>query len=163
MGQEATTIVKIDALVAKPVVELWDRLSESERAEFQKVALKLRDSMVTAKTAEEAHSRALVVIEQQSVQENSHILEYLGEYLAVMRQHAWDDRTWAQRLVILSLIASLPLSGHAAGLAAFGTAVRVAIPVVGAAAAALLGSGLELASDLLPAARDLYKRYKERA
>jgi uncharacterized protein (DUF433 family) len=136
----ALRVVEVQPADANAVIELWDQLPEKERAAFRALALELRDSLSIAKTAEEARSRSLVIIDQQSAGFSSTVLEYL----TLMRRHTWDDRTWSQRLVILSLIATLPLTGKAAGLAALGTAVRVTIPVVGMAVASLVGSGLDL-------------------
>jgi uncharacterized protein (DUF433 family) len=96
--------------------------------------------MTTAKTAQEIWDDVIEPVVDQ-------IPPVAAEWLTLTRKHAWEDRTWAQRLILLSLIPTLPVTGgKAAGLAMLGTAFRVGIPVVGAAAGALVGSGLDLVS-----------------
>jgi hypothetical protein len=102
----ATGTVEITTTEAKPVTELWDLLSEQERAEFRNVALELKQAASMACTPEEARIRMLAVLETQKP-------SYAGKaqaYVAWIKKQGWDDRTWAQRLAILSLVATLPIS-----------------------------------------------------
>jgi len=138
-------VAEIQVVDVKRAIEAWGLLPEDGRVALRDLALELRNSTLVAgtHTAEAARDIWEKVIEPQITK----LPPAAAEYLASIKQHTWDDRTWAQRLAVASLIATFPITGgKAAGLAMLGTAFRVAIPVLGAAAGALVGSGLDLVS-----------------
>lgn len=140
VAQTELRLAEVQPSDAKTVVALWDILPEKDRAALRSLALELRDSLLRANTPEEARNQSVAIIGRESARLDSTI----SEYLSALKRHVWDDRTWGQRLIVLSFIATLPLTGKAAGLAAFGTAVRVTIPIVGMAMASFVGSGLDV-------------------
>jgi hypothetical protein len=126
---------------ARPAVELWDQLTPEQRSEFRTIAEEMRRAVQGALTPEDAKSRMLAVLQSKPVDEQSKF----NEWFAWAKKHGWDDRTWSQRFILLSLLPSLPLAANgAAGLAIAGTAFRVSIPVVLAAAGALGGAAIDV-------------------
>ena len=134
--------VEVPAAEAKSALTVWREIPEKERGDFRVLLLQLRDSLISAKTADDARKKLSEIIDKNADKFSSKGLEYLVS----LKRHSWDERTWSQRLIVLSFMATLPLyAGKAAGLAMLGTGFRVAIPLLGAAATSLVGSGLDLA------------------
>jgi hypothetical protein len=122
---------------ADPVGEAWEELSHQERWEFRHAASRMKEQLEAASSPEDAEQRALEVLDGVS----SPVRDKLLEALLWGKKHGWDDRTWAQRLMLLSLIPAVPLAaGKAAGAAIGRTALRVAAPVVVMAGASLVGA-----------------------
>jgi hypothetical protein len=141
MQETETRVVELTPVEARPVVDLWDQLSEADRLEFRALALELKNAAATATSPEEAKRNMMVVLQQQPLASRAKFNDYLEQ----MKKHGWDDRTWAQRLAMLSLVPTLPLlAGKAAGLAIFGTAIRISVPIVIMAGSSLLGSIIDL-------------------
>ena len=142
MSTTQTMEIEISPAEAKPTSELWDILSEAERQEFRCLAAEMREAFATAKSPEDARKQMIEILGKPE----SKLSEKAAHYFNLLKQHAWDDRTWAQRLAVMSLVPTLPfVAGEAAGLAIMGTAFRVSVPVVFAAGATLLGSLIDLA------------------
>ena len=60
-----TGTVDVTTSEARPVTELWDVLSERERAEFRDLAQELKQAMSSARSPEEARIRMLALLETQ--------------------------------------------------------------------------------------------------
>src|SRR5258708_2473787 len=105
--------VEVPVAEAKPALIIWNEIPQKERADFRALMLQLRDCLVSAKTADDARKNLSAIIDKNADKFSSKGLKYL----ASLKRHSWDERTWAQRLIILSFMATLPLyAGKAAGL-----------------------------------------------